>query len=564
MGSSPPSWSDPVPSPPKVSVLSLRTGRVRPLGGPKIKSAINKQPREGKVWLSKLGFVGDERSHLPHQGPDNAIHQYAPQHYDWWKTELPDRSEKFKVGAFGENISTLHLSEQNVCIGDKFRLGEAIVQVTMNRQPCFKLNHRFEDKKMARLVQDTGRTGWYYRVLQEGWVQEGDDMELLERPNPTWSLARLIYFLYTDRNNTAALSELVTLPGLSAEFSELFQKTLLKGAADMNGRLQGGAGGKMIWQPYTLVSKSRVTPRVQSFVFEADDQDIDAADLEFPRFPHVRIKFGLSDKFTRAYSVLSGDMKRFELGIAKDDNSRGGSVYLHDEFTLGDKVQIAKGHTPATINGAEEDVHKKKHVFVLGGIGVTAFMNEIRDFAKRCADIELHYAVRSREDAAFLDRLPEKQTTVYAKADGQRLSVSDIIPPLANAADPELMVYCCGPSALIDAVRKRGQELGYPASCFHFEEFGGASTGTGDPFEVEIKSTNKVLAVPQEKSLLQVLNEAGFDVDSSCLTGNCGACMVEYCKGDVAHQGVALDDEQKETMMLSCVSRGKGRVTLDF
>ncbi|KAI0154550.1 PK beta-barrel-protein domain-containing protein-like protein [Xylariaceae sp. FL1272] len=564
MDSSPPSWSDPVPCPPKVSVLSLRTGRVRPLGGPKVKSAINKQPCEGKVWLSKVGFIGDERSHPPHQGPDNAVHQYTSHHYDTWKIELPDHSEKFKIGAFGENISTRHLSEQNVCIGDKFRLGDAIIQVTMNRQPCFKLNHRFEHKKMASLVQDTGRTGWLYRVLQEGWVQEGDDMELLERLNPNWSLARLIYFLYTDRNNAAALSELVTLPGLSTEFSELFQNTLLQGAADMNGRLQGGADEKMIWHPYTLVSKSRVTSRVQKFVFEADDQDLDPADIQFPRFPHVRVKFGPSDKFTRAYSVVSGDMKRFELGVAKDDNSRGGSVYLHDEFAVGDKLQVAKGHAPARKDGAEQDAHKKKHVFILGGIGVTAFMNEIRDFARLCVDFEIHYAVRSREEAAFLGRLPEKQTMVYAKTDGQRLRVSDIIPSFVNTADPEVMIYCCGPPALIDAVRNRGKELGYTASSMHFEEFGGAAAGTGDPFEVEIKSTNKILAVPQEKSLLQVLNEAGFDVESSCLAGNCGTCMVDYCKGDVAHQGVALDDEQKETMMLSCVSRGKGRITLDF
>lgn len=115
---------------------------------------------------------------------------------------------------------------------------------------------------------------------------------------------------------------------------------------------------------------------------------------------------------------------------------------------------------------------------------------------------------------------------------------------------------------MIDETRNLTRQLGYPQSYVYFEEFGGATAGTGDPFEVEVKTTGKILQVPREKSLLQVLNEAGFDIDSSCLAGNCGACMVDYCKGEVMHQGVALDDEQKSTSILSCVSRGKGRITV--
>lgn len=88
-------------------------------------------------------------------------------------------------------------------------------------------------------------------------------------------------------------------------------------------------------------------------------------------------------------------------------------------------------------------------------------------------------------------------------------------------------------------------------------------TGTGDPFEAEIKSTGQILQVPKEKSLLQVLNEAGFEIESSCLVGNCGTCMVNYCKGEVAHHGTALEDEMKEESMLTCVSRAKGRVLID-
>lgn len=533
---------------------------MRPLGGVKITSAINKQPRQGKVRLTKHGFADDERQFPPHRSLDNAIHQYNPAHYEVWKTELPDRRDRFVVGAFGENISTRHLSEDNLCVGDTFRLGDAIIQVTMTRQPCFKLNHRFEHRKMSSLVQASGRTGWYYRILSEGWVEEGDEMELIERINPTWPLSRVQHFLYTDQNNTEALTQLVELPGLSQEFVGLFQKRLVKSAEDMTGRLQGDV--TVPWQPYKLVEKTRLTPRIQKFVFAVDDEDISADELQFGPFPHVRVKFGPDSVFSRAYSVVSGDMKRFELGIARDDNSRGGSVYLHDSIAVGDEVKVAKGHASVHKWDGSQGLRAKKHVFILGGIGVTAFIGEIRALAAQCAQVEVHYAVRSPSDAAYLDQLPKLHTTVYAKTEGQRLRARDIVPTLDDSSDPHAMIYCCGPTGMIEETQSLVKELGYPRSHVFFEEFGGAGLGTGDPFEVEIEATGKVLPVPGEKSLLQVLNEAGFDLDSSCLVGNCGACMVEYCKGEVAHRGVALDDEQKSTSLLSCVSRGKGRITV--
>ncbi|KAI0813551.1 PK beta-barrel-protein domain-containing protein-like protein [Xylaria sp. FL0064] len=553
--------SDLVPLPPKVTVLSLRTGKVRPFAGVKMTSAIHKQPRRGKVRLTRLGFAGDEHQYVPHRSPDNAVHQYDPSHYERWKAELPDRESRFVVGGFGENISTDYLSEDNVCVGDKFQLGEALVQVSMTRQPCYKLNHRFEHKKMSSMVQDTGRTGWLYRVLQEGWVEEGAELELIERVNPTWPLSRLQHFLYTDRNNAKVLTQLISLPGLSAELIKLFQKRLEQGAEDMSGRLQGDLA--VPWRPYTLVEKTRLTPRVQKFVFAADDEDISSDELHFGRVPHVRIKFGPEFRFTRAYSVVSGDMKRFELGIARDDNSRGGSVYLHDAMSVGDKLNVVKGHTSTMKADTDQYLHAKKHVFVLGGIGVTAFLDEIRTLLKQHVQLEVHYAVRSPADAAYLDQLPSAHTTVYAKSEGRRLCLRSIIPPPDDIFDPHVMLYCCGPTSLLEETRNITTELGYPRSHVHFEEFGGAATGTGDPFEVEIKTTGNVLEVPAEKSLLQILNEAGFDIDSSCLAGNCGSCMVEHCKGEVVHQGVALDDEQKSTSMLSCVSRGKGRITVD-
>lgn len=192
-------------------------------------------------------------------------------------------------------------------------------------------------------------------MLREGWVEQGAEMELIERINPAWPLSRLQHFLYTDRDNAEALAQLTRLPGLSDELVGLFEKRLEQGAEDMNGRLDGDV--TMPWRSYTLIEKTSLAPRVKRFVFSTDE-NVGSDELHFGYFPHVRVKFGSGSEFTRAYSVVSGDMKRFELGIARDDNSRGGSVYLHDSMVVGDTLKVAKGHASSK-NGSSTSFMKR-------------------------------------------------------------------------------------------------------------------------------------------------------------------------------------------------------------
>lgn len=556
---------DIAPLPPHDVLLSLRTGKIRPLGGVKLRSAINKSAREGRVKVTELGLVGDEQQYVAHGGVDKALHQYCASHYKTWNEKAPNREHLFKIGGFGENLSTALLTESNVCIGDKFRLGtEVIVQVTEPRQPCYKLNHRFEYKKTSSVAQNTGHTGWYLRVLKPGYIQEGDMFELIERINPRWSISNVQKYLYHDVTNTDAAAELGQLPGMGEEILEIFRSRLVNGTEDMSGRLDGDRI-PVAWRSYTLLEKTDLTLRVKKFVFEVDETSADIEDSQLGRFAHVRLQFGPALSFSRAYSVVSGDMKRFELGVARDDNSRGGSVYLHDKVQVGDTIKAAKGHggevstKPDCINNSEN----QRHIFIVGGIGVTAFLGEIAVLSQTPANIEIHYAVRSRKEAAYLDQLPTAATTVYATNEGKRLELEHIVPAPSDGTSDDAMIYCCGPQSLLSACRGLTKKLGYPRSRVHFEEFGGATTGTGEPFEAEIKATGQVLQVPREKSLLQVLTEAGFEIESSCLVGNCGTCMVDYCKGEVEHQGAALEDDQKTEYMLSCVSRGKGKIVVD-
>lgn len=208
---------------------------------PGSRSAIAKSPLEGRQRVTLLGILGDQQGDLRvHGGPDKAIHHYPADHYARWRDDIGAHPLLDAPGAFGENISTHSMAEDAICLGDRFRLGTALVEVSQSRQPCWKLSDRFAVSDMARRVQDSGRTGWYYRVLEEGEVQAGDRMTLEARPHPAWPLARLIELLYRRSPEPGLLREVLVLP-LVPSWRTLFERRLAQGAIEDWGKRLTGA-----------------------------------------------------------------------------------------------------------------------------------------------------------------------------------------------------------------------------------------------------------------------------------------------------------------------------------
>ncbi len=202
----------------KAEILAVLLGKVRPFRGDDEPSAIGKLPVADLVAVGPMGLAGDEQAdRTVHGGIDKAIHHYPADHYDWWRGYLGDAPLLDAPGAFGENISTTGLDEQNVFLGDRFRLGTALVEVTQARQPCWKLDHRFGTKGVMAQVVKTRRTGWYYRVLEPGAVRAGDTLDLIERPYPEWPLASLFALLIGGeaKNRPADLRALREVPALA-------------------------------------------------------------------------------------------------------------------------------------------------------------------------------------------------------------------------------------------------------------------------------------------------------------------------------------------------------------
>ncbi len=175
----------------QVPILAVLAGKTIPFARGE-SSAIAKVPLNGVIKIGFLGIVGDEQADPRyHGGPDKALHHYPFDHYAAWAARTPDHPLLNAAGAFGENISTMGLCEGDVCIGDRFRLGSAMIEISQGRQPCWKQGERMTWATLAALMVKERRSGWYYRVIEEGKAQAGDMLDLIDRPLPDWSVRRV-------------------------------------------------------------------------------------------------------------------------------------------------------------------------------------------------------------------------------------------------------------------------------------------------------------------------------------------------------------------------------------
>jgi MOSC domain-containing protein YiiM len=210
-----------------ILLLSVQTGRVAPLGPDAVPSAFVKTPREGAVAVTPLGLQGDEQADPEaHGGPEKAIYAYAGAHFPAWAKLFPALA--FTGGAMGENLTLAGLEEKDICVGDVHNIGSSLLQVCQPRQPCFKFALRHGNKYLPKAMVKNGFAGWYYRVLQTGFVKAGDALSLCDRPNPDFPFTRLIEIIYHGKVTKNELQRMTEMPGLASQWRD-HAKQLLDG-----------------------------------------------------------------------------------------------------------------------------------------------------------------------------------------------------------------------------------------------------------------------------------------------------------------------------------------------
>lgn len=309
----------------------------------------------------------------------------------------------------------------------------------------------------------------------------------------------------------------------------------------------------------------RVTPLIKRFTMKA----IEGGTLPpFTGGSHVIVQMqDGSRQYSNAYSLMSSpeELDSYQIGVRRQEQSKGGSAYLHDKVAEGDTLTIT---TPNNLFGLSNEA--RHHVLIAGGIGITPFMSQLHELRRRGASHELHYAFRSDEHGAFRDELASlaqssagAQVHFYVDSQGQKLDLTGLLSGMPNDAH----VYVCGPAPLIDAVRDAAQTVGIGVNRLHWEQFA-APEQAGDAFSVVLAKSGKTVEVGAGESILKAIERDGtVPVECLCREGVCGTCETRILEGEALHFDQYLSDSEKtaQRTMMICVSRARGnKLVLDL
>lgn len=305
----------------------------------------------------------------------------------------------------------------------------------------------------------------------------------------------------------------------------------------------------------TVTDIVRLNDLVTRFEFQRTDGGL------FPTFSggaHTVVEMHDGD-ITRLnpYSLMSDpmDQSTYAISVRRDDAGRGGSLFLHNSAQIGDQMVISY-----PVNLFSLDLRARKHLMIAGGIGITPFMAQIKQLAATAGRFELHYSVRSAALASYADELTARypnNVRIYHDDQSQAIDLENLLDgqPLGTH------IYVCGPKGMIDWVRARAADLGWPREAVHYEEF--LAPQSGKPFEVKLAVSNKVIEVGEHQSLLEAIEAAGVDAPYLCRGGACGQCETDVIgyDGKFIHRDHWLEDDEKASgkKIMPCVSRFEGK-----
>lgn len=286
--------------------------------------------------------------------------------------------------------------------------------------------------------------------------------------------------------------------------------------------------------------------------------ELSADDLpKFAAGSHIDVH--LPGGIIRQYSLCNDPQEnhRYVIAVLREPNGRGGSEYIHDYLHEGDELLISKPRNHFPLVNDNGRLH-----FVAGGIGITPIMAMLAECIRKNLDFHLHYCVRSRSRAAFLEQLQplldSGKATVYVDEEG---ITPDFQKAFASPGAGE-HIYYCGPSGFMDHVALVTKH--WPDGFVHFERFSAGgdqeallANSTNEAFEVRLASSGKSYTVQADESIVEVLRRNGVQVDVSCEEGYCGTCMTRYVGGQPEHRDSVLDDANRNTYVLICCARAK-------
>ncbi|WP_050627147.1 PDR/VanB family oxidoreductase [Bradyrhizobium viridifuturi] len=312
------------------------------------------------------------------------------------------------------------------------------------------------------------------------------------------------------------------------------------------------------WTSATLVAVRDLTPGIREFLLRPDG----FAGAPYPVGSHIDVGVTIDGQpQTRSYSLVGEvDPQGFRIAVRHAADSRGGSRYMWS-LAPGARLNIT---LPTSL--VQLDWTRRQFCLIAGGIGITPIVGAAQALARRDAGVRLHYAVRARGDAAYLDRLEGllgDRLIVHAGDEGRRLDFDGVFAALPQ----DTMTLFCGPMRMLDAARRAWEASGRPMTDLRYETFGSSGLLPTEAFRVRLRDEGTEFIIPRDRSMLDVLNEAGHEVMSDCRRGECGVCALDVVDvdGEIDHRDVFFSEHQKQASrkICACVSRARGTITVD-
>ncbi|MDT5235752.1 MAG: hypothetical protein QOF47_1739 [Mycobacterium sp.] len=551
--------------------------------GKTVHTGIWKTPVDGPVMVRQLNIDGDGQGDLAgHGGEQRAVMVYQTESYDYWASYLG--RDDLKAGQFGENFTITGLSDHEVCIGDRYRIGDAEFEVTQPRVTCFRVGMRLAEPEMPNLLVSHYRPGFYLRVISEGHVQAGDAIVRTRRGRHELSVADVDALLYLPDRNMDQLRTIVDVPALSPGWQQSFRDML---AADESASAPtappiGVESGWTGFRQLRVGATHRESPTVLSIELETGDH----ATLSTPRagqYLTIRIPDAGDPAPLRSYS-LSGDptAARYRISVKREDRGQV-SQWLHSHVVLGSVLEAFAPRGDFYLVDVGGPV-----VLVSAGIGATPVLAMLHSLASAKSDRDIWWVHTTRnadthafaaEVEALIDSLPHAHQHIYYTETGGRLDQRSIA---ALGLPTDATVYLCGPGPFMDEMRQALTAAGISPSGIHTELFGAlppinpglvgaqakrphppdGAPGTGP----RVTFTRSGLTVNWSAVFTTILELAeACDVPTrySCRSGVCHTCVTQVLEGTTTYSQQPLE-EPSEGSVLICCAAPCGDLVLDL
>jgi ferredoxin-NADP reductase/MOSC domain-containing protein YiiM len=552
--------------------------------GKTVYTGIWKTPVEGPVMVRRLNIDGDGQGDLAgHGGEQRAVMVYQTESYEFWKTYL--RRDDLEPGHFGENFTVTGLADDQVCIGDRYRIGDAEFEVTQPRVTCFRVGMRLNEPEMPNLLVSQHRPGFYFRVVSEGRVRAGDDIVRIRRGRHELSVADVDALLYLPNRNIDQLRKIVDVRALSPGWQQSF-RDMLKAHETSMAETAPPVGVEPGWngfRPLRVRAIRRESPQVLSIRLVANDRGALPSPLP-GQYLTVRIPGAGEPTPLRSYS-LSGDPAAgdYRISVKREDHGLV-SRWLHDHIEPGSVVQAAAPRGDFYLTSGSNAV-----VLMSAGIGATPVLAMLHSLsaARSTRAIWWLHTTRNRETQAFaaevttlIESLPRARQEVFYTETQGRLDQESV----ATLGLPtDATVYLCGPKQFMSDMGSYLTTIGFDPTRIHTELFGAlppinpgivdgaarrpphppaGTPGTGASITFA-RSGLTVNWSADYSSILDLAEACDVPTRFACRSGVCHVCVTGVVAGTTRYVRAPLEPPERGSVLI-CSAAPESDLVLDL